>query len=504
MRRNIILTVLLVATGVVGVRYAFAGQTPAAASDPDIPISHQDRVYSAEQYSNTVSVTDPVDNKLVGTIHLGDPLPANLSPLYKGQVLVHGMGFSPDHRTIAVVAIGSNAVIFIDTATNSVKHVTYVGRSPHEAFFTMDGKEVWVVVRGENYVSVLDGTTYEEKTRITVPNGPGMTIFSPDGKYGYVCSSFTPETEVITVADHKIVGKVPQASPFCPNIAATPDSKQVWFTLKDSGKTQVFDGQPPFALLKTLDTGPITNHVNIVRNANGMFAYVTIGGLNEVKVFRTDNFAQVATIPTGKLPHGIWPSGDGTRVYVGLENEDKVAAIDTLKNEVIATSPIGQAPQALVYVPDAVPAASGALNAAMTRMPNVPEGLGTNNLQPLGIAGQSAQLSLAPPGGAKLEAKAPTSVSLSDQGLVQVLEAAVTGLEPGKTYVLALASEPSGTGVLEPLQGFMTNPAGAAVVNTIGPIRQMVRGEDKIPRRYLVIVPGTADNHGVPVQVQSE
>jgi YVTN family beta-propeller protein len=503
MRRNVILAVLLVATGLVGVRHAVAGQAPAAAADPDIPISHQDRVYSAEQYSNTVSVTDPVDNKLVGTIRLGDPLPANLSPLYKGQLLVHGMGFSPDHRTIAVVAIGSNAVNFIDTATNSVKHITYVGRSPHEAFYTMDGKEVWVVVRGENYVSVLDGTTYEEKTRIIVPNGPGMTIFSPDGKYGYVCSSFTPETEVITVADHRIVGKVPQASPFCPNIAATPDSKQVWFTLKDTGKTQVFDAQPPFALLKTLDTGPITNHVNIVRNANGMFAYVTIGGLNEIKVFRTDNFEQVATIPVGKLPHGIWPSGDGTRVYVGLENEDKVAAIDTLKNAVIATSAIGQAPQALVYVPNAVSAPSNDHNSAMTTMMVVPEGLGTSNLQPLGVAGQSTELWLAPPG-AKKEEKALTSVSLSDQGLVQMLEAAVTGLEPGKPYLLALASEPAGTGVLEPLQGFMTNPAGAAIVNAIGPIRQLVRGEDKTPRRYLVILPGTPDNHGAAVQVQKE
>jgi YVTN family beta-propeller protein len=503
MRHNVTLAVLLVATGLVNVHYAVAGQAPAAASDPDIPISHQDRVYSAEQYSNTVSVTDPVDNKLVGTIRLGDPLPANLSPLYKGQLLVHGMGFSPDHRTIAVVAIGSNAVNFIDTATNSVKHITYVGRSPHEAFFTMDGTEVWVAVRGENYVSVLDGTTYEEKARITVPNGPGMTIFSPDGKYGYVCSSFTPETVVITVADHKIVGRVPQASPFCPNIAATPDSKQVWFTLKDTGKTQVFDGQPPFALLKTLDTGPITNHVNIVRNANGMFAYVTVGGLNEIKVFRTDNFAQVATIPVGKLPHGVWPSGDGTRVYVGLEIDDKVAAIDTLKNEVIATSPIGQAPQALVYVPDAVPAVSDALNAAMTRMMVVPEGLGTSNLQPLGIAGQSAELWLVPPGVRK-EAKAPTSVSLYDQGLVQMLEAAVTGLEPGKPYLIALASEPSGTGVLEPLQGFMTNPAGAAIVNAIGPIRQFVRGEEEAPRRYLVILPGTPETHGAPVQVQRE
>jgi hypothetical protein len=109
------------------------------------------------------------------------------------------------------------------------------------------------------------------------------------------------------------------------------------------------------------------------------------------------------------------------------------------------------------------------------------------------------------PGASKaLRRSNATVLAPLDQGLVQVLEAAVTGLEPGKPYLLALASEPSGTGVLESLQGFMTNPAGAAIVNTIGPIRQLVRGEDKIPRRYLVIVPGTPDNHGVHVQVQSE
>src|SRR5712664_4287194 len=184
---------------------AFAGQARGAASSPDIAISHHDRVYAAEQFSKTVSVTDPVDNKLVGVIRLGDPQPGNFSPLYKGQLLVHGMGFSPDHKTIVVVSIGSNAVTFIDTATNAVKHTTYVGRSPHEPFFTPDGKEVWVTVRGEDYVAVLDGKTYREKTRIKLPNGPGMTIFSPDGKYGYVCSSFTPETDVVSVADHKIV-----------------------------------------------------------------------------------------------------------------------------------------------------------------------------------------------------------------------------------------------------------------------------------------------------------
>jgi len=272
--------------------------------------------------------------------------------------------------------------------------------------------------------------------------------------------------------------------------------------LKDTGKVQVFDAQPPFALLKTLDTGPITNHVNFVRNANGMFGYVTIGGLNEVQVYHTNDFSKVATIPVGKLPHGIWPSGDGTRVYVGLENEDRLAAIDTLTNKVIATSPIGQAGQAVVYVPNAIPVMSENGNAAMTMMPTAPERAGTENLQPLGVAGLSTQLWLAPPG--QKPDKAPTSVSLSDQGLVQVLEASVTGLEPGKPYVLALSNEASGGGGLQPLQGFMTNPAGAAVVKAIGPIRQLVRGEDKVQRRYLLIAPGTVGNLGAPVQVQAE
>ena len=459
---------------------AAAGQAPGAAASPDIPVSHRDRVYAAEQFSNTVSVTDPVDNKLLGVIRLGDPQPGNFSPLYKGQVLVHGMGFSPDHRTLAVVSIGSNSVTFIDTATNTVKHTTYVGRSPHEAFFTPDGSEIWVTVRGENYVAVLDGKSFEEKTRITTPAGPGMQIFSPDGKYGYVCSSFNPETDVVTVADHQIVGRITQASPFCPNIAATPDGKQVWFTLKDTGKVQVFDAKPPFALLKTFETGPITNHVNFAKTAKGLFAYLTIGGSNEVKVFRTEDFEPVATIPVGNLPHGVWPSGDGTRIYVGLENADALVAIDTATNKVIATIPIGQAPQAIAYVPDAVP-----------------EGDGTQNLQPLGLAGQAAHLTLAADG------KPTTSVSLFDQGLVQVVQASVTGLQPKQPYVLALAEDPKGGGTLQSLASFTTNPAGAAIVDAIGPIRQIVQGEAKEQRRYLVIAAGTADKPGAVIQVQA-
>jgi hypothetical protein len=102
--------ILLASACVAAYAPARAGQAPGKVSDPDVPVSHRDRVYAAEQFSNTVSVTDPVDNRLLGVIRLGEPEPGNMSPLYHGQVLVHGMGYSPDHKTVAVVSIASNSV----------------------------------------------------------------------------------------------------------------------------------------------------------------------------------------------------------------------------------------------------------------------------------------------------------------------------------------------------------------------------------------------------------
>ncbi len=55
-----------------------------------------------------------------------------------------------------------------------------------------------------------------------------------------------------------------------------------------------FDPAPPPSRSSTL-------RMNIARNANGQFAYITVGGLNEIQVSRTDDFTKVATIPVGRL-----------------------------------------------------------------------------------------------------------------------------------------------------------------------------------------------------------
>jgi YVTN family beta-propeller protein len=437
---------------------ATAEQAPWARTD--IPISGHDRVYTADQTSNTVSVIDPAENKLLGVIRLGDPVPGALSPLYKGQLLVHGLGYSPDAKTLAVVSVASNSVTLIDTVTNKVKGVVYVGRSPHEAFFTPNGRELWVTVRGENYVSVIDPARMKEVRRIELANGPGMTMFGPDGKYAFVCSSFTPELAVIEVASHKIIKRSPQVSPFSPNIAVTPENDEVWITLKDVGKVQIYSAKPPFEQKAVLDTGPITNHVNFVNNRNGKFAYVTIGGENEVKAFRRGATPElVATIPVGELPHGIWPSGDGSRVYVALENGEHCVAIDTATNKVIANIPIGQTTQALVYVPNAVSSGSG-----------------TDNLMPLGSAANTARLHLEAGGTALPEATA--SVAVNSLGLLDLIQMAAKGLSPQTQYQVYLAeSSRTPFGKLEPLAVLKTNPDGAGIVQAIGPLKTLA-GKD--------------------------
>ncbi|MER3632674.1 MAG: hypothetical protein C4325_11365 [Blastocatellia bacterium] len=100
-----------------------------------------------------------------------------------------------------------------------------------------------------------------------------------------------------------------------------------------------------------------------------------------------------------------------------------VAVIDTQTSNVADTIPIGQSPQALVYLPNAVP-----------------RGNGSHNLVPLGVVVQSAHLKLAD----STTTKAQTTAAVNSQELVDLLEAAVTGLEPRSTYVFALATNPDG------------------------------------------------------------
>lgn len=454
----------------VAILFVCFGQALAQAPEINAPITNRDRVYVADQASNTVSVISPADNSLLGLIRLGDSRENVLSALYKGALNVHGLGFAPDHRTLAVISTGSNSVTLIDTATNKVKGTIYIGRAPHEGFFTPDGKELWVTVRGEDYISVIDPIARRETRRVKTANGPGMVVFSPDGKYAYVCHSFTAELYVIDTKTSLTIKRISVASPFSPNLAITADGSQIGLTHKDVGQITIINASS-LEVEHIIKTGLVTNHVQFARTKQGRLIYVTVGGENAVKVYNQEKPTElIAVIPVGALPHGLWVSDDGSRIYVGLENEDAVAVIDASQQKVVATIKTGQMPQAVVFVSNAAPDERA------------------DNLVPLERAFENIELNFAAPkNSTKISRKIADNKNGIPQGygvirplgLQESLEATFFGLPPEQEFQLALINSTPGSSkkVITPLALVKSNKQGRATAQALGPLRQIAFGE---------------------------
>lgn len=445
-----------------------------------IAVSGQDRVYNADQSSNTVSVIDPSTDKFLGVIRFGSARPQFLSPLYDKEANVHGLGISPDNHILGVVSTLTNSVSFVDLTTNKIKGKVYVGRNPHEGFFTTDGKQFWLTIRGEDYVSVIDVTQMKEVKQIKTAKGPGMVVFRPDGKVAFINHSFTAEVDVVDTKTYEIIKRIPTISPFSPDIAATFDGKQVWLTHKDDGKVSVINAQT-FETEGVIETGPGTNHVNFAGagggsrysgSAAGDFAYVTVGNENAVKVY-TRNRQLIATIPVGPNPHGIWPSGDGSKLYVGLENGDAVDVIDTKTNTKLKQILSGQAPNALIYAVKAIPTGSDGLANLEAYTPVMPLNFRLT------------------PGGALPVAGIGGGVTLRTLEGIDELIFAAKKMLPLTTYTLYLSDTKATASNAEAVVTFKTDNKGSVEINAYYQIKWRVAG------RFFQVIKGDKNPAGV-------
>jgi YVTN family beta-propeller protein len=404
---------------------AAAQSQPAAQAQPTqskpIPVSSHDRVYTADQTSNTVTVIDPSTDKVLGTIALGaQRLSTTLNPQYLGDENVHGLAFSDDHRKLAVVSIGSDTVDIVDTATNKVLNHTDVGRASHEGWFTRDGRQFWVADRGRDTVTIVDAVHGGVITNLNVGANPSKVVMSPDGKLAYVNHLSEAEITVVDVASHRIVDHITGLGDvFSSDLAISPDGSELWVPHKRAGLTTVVD--LVHRKVKTvLKTGPDTNHPNFA----GQYAYVTVGGLDKTLVYKRTSGNPVsmgAISDNGHAPHGVWASGDGSRLYVGLEKSDAVDVVDTATNKVIDTMAIGQEPQALVYVPDAAPnggapnlGAQGLGQQAHNVPTTLPDGTAGETMDP--VKGRALEATIRPVAG------------------LDMIDLQARGLQPNTTY----------------------------------------------------------------------
>ena len=153
------------------------------------------------------------------------------------EIDVHGLGFSPDGSLLCVISVTSNALTVVETATNKVRGTAYLGRAPHEAFFTPDGKQIWVAVRGQDYVSVVDADKLQEIDRIQTADGASKVVFRPDGQIAFVHHTRTAELDVIDVRSRKVMRRVTGlVDKFTSDMAVSPDGLELWLPHKMAGK----------------------------------------------------------------------------------------------------------------------------------------------------------------------------------------------------------------------------------------------------------------------------
>ena len=231
------------------------------------------RVYVPNIASQDVVVIDPATMKVVDRFPVGRG-PQHIVPSWDLQTLwVTG---SAESHTIW----GSLAAI--DPRTGKVTK-TYPMEDAYNMYFTPDGTAAIVVAESRRRLEFRDPHTMVLRGSLTIPDCAGINHadFSADGETAVFTCEFSGAIVKIDIATRKVLGLVKLAGGGMPqDIRLSPD---------------------------------------------GRLFYVANMMTDGVHLIDTDSFKEVGFVPTGTGAHGLYPSRDGTRLYVSNRGSHAVA-----------------------------------------------------------------------------------------------------------------------------------------------------------------------------------
>jgi DNA-binding beta-propeller fold protein YncE len=256
---------------------------------------HLSRVYSPNLTTGKVDVIDPETFKVIESLN-AIPSPQHIVPSWDLQTLwVSGdISYRGGHAD----------VMPIDPKTGQLGKAIEVPDS-YNMYFTPDGKSAIVVAEAMRRLEFRDPHTMELQGYIATPKCPGINHadFSPDGSYAIFTCEYDNALAKIDLVHHTLVETLP------------------------------------------LTPGHMPQDIRVA--PGGKFFYVADMLGDGVLVIDGDSFGQVSFIQTGVGAHGLYPSRDGTKLYVtnrgthnlaGQKNgAGSVSVIDFATRKVMAT-----------------------------------------------------------------------------------------------------------------------------------------------------------------------
>lgn len=230
------------------------------------------RVYVPNLRSNDVDVIDPVSRSVIDRLPVGF-LPQHVVPAW-------------DLQTLWVANNGrrgsDGSLTPIDPRTGKPGKRVLVA-DPYNMYFTPDGKSAIVVAERLKRVDFRDPHTMMLQASLPTPGCSGINHadFSIDGRYAIFTCEFRGGGLVkIDLANRQVVGY-----------------------LKLS----------PRGMLQDIRISP-----------DGKVFYVADMLADGIFLVDGDNFTRIGFIPTGAGTHGLYPSRDGTKLYVSNRGSHKV------------------------------------------------------------------------------------------------------------------------------------------------------------------------------------
>jgi YVTN family beta-propeller protein len=247
----------------------------------------------------------------------------------------------------------SSDVYVIDPATLKVVDRFKVGLNPQHVVPSWDLKTLWVANNAEGStrgsLTPIDPMTGKPGQPIAVDD-PYNMYFSPDGHSAIVVAEALKRLDFRD--PHSMVLQLSLDTPECPGINHADfsiDGRYAIFTCEFSGSLVKVDlvARKVLGYLR-LSKGGMPQDVRV--SPDGKVFYVADMMADGVFMIDGDAFAEIGFIATGMGTHGLYPSRDGTKLYVSNRGSHRVhgkphgkgsvSVIDFASRKVVALWPI--------------------------------------------------------------------------------------------------------------------------------------------------------------------
>ena len=259
-----------------------------------------------------------------------------------------------DVRRVYVPNLRSRDVYVIDPATFKVVDYFTVGRGPQHVVPSWDLRTLWVTNNAEGRkdgsVVPIDPRTGKRGAPIPVDD-PYNMYFTPDGASAIVVAEARKRLDFRD--PHTMAWKSSLRTPGCPGINHADyasDGRYAIFTCEFNGRLVKIDTLHRKVLgYLTLWPGGMPQDVRA--GPRGKTFFVADMHADGVWIVDGDRFRVIGFIPTGVGAHGLYPSRDGTKLYVSNRGSHSphgrrngkfgsVAVIEFATRKVVARWPI--------------------------------------------------------------------------------------------------------------------------------------------------------------------